>query len=260
MDDAWDFGLSTTTMSKHPRRVVFIRRLDANAARRLSENPNYKNAAIIISAHVSPDVQAGEALTAFAMPDVFRYEDGNLSVSLEPVKERFMARSRQLAEQRAAEKKPKASVLEKLIALADYLKDRAAEIMALYRKEVALQESGDVNGSRAVFARTDTAMNAVTPESIVDHFSRPNAKPSMKKSTIYNYLKPENYPDVPEANAARYWMSVCTDRGVMELTSRMLVAEYKHMIATTIHDKSGVELWMAIEKKREYYLRQKKRG
>ena len=260
MDGAWDFGLSTTTMSKHPRRVVFIRRLDANAVRWLAENPNYKNAAIIISAHVSPDVQAGEALTAFAMPDVFRYEDGNLSVSLEPVKERFMARSRQLAEQKAAEKKPKASVLEKLIALADYLKDRAAEIMALYRKEVALQENGDVNGSRAVFARTDTAMNAVTPESIVDHFSRPDAQPSMKKSTIYNYLKPENYPDVPEANAARYWMSVCTDRGVMELTSRMLVAEYKHMIATTIHDKSGVELWMAIEKKREYYLRQKTRG
>jgi len=122
MDGAWDFGLSTTTMSKHPRRVVFIRRLDANAARRLAENPNYKNAAIIISAHVAPDVQTGEALTAFAMPDVFRYEGGSLKISLEPVKERFTARSRQLAEQKAAEKRPKPSVLERLIALADYLK------------------------------------------------------------------------------------------------------------------------------------------
>lgn len=266
VDGAWDFGMSGIIKAKHPRRVVFMRRLEHYSAAKLTSNAMYGDGLILIAAALDRRVREDGLLTAIALSETLRYQGGRFSFDMEPVTERFKLRTAELARTREAGRKPSRPTHERMKALATYLKDRAVEILNLYAREiVAVRNRYEVeNGEQDVklaYDRTNRAMSAVTVESIVAYFEgQPNERTKMGQSTIYNYLDKNKYPGLAESEAARFWLEVCANREMMQLVSIIIRKEKKTMMESSLSGMDGVSLWGFVNRHIETYARDVARG
>ena len=223
---AWNFGMSTFAPAKHKRRVFFVRHL---AKVQESVFATYPGCIVIAAGGLSPDnVDA----SLFSFEDVFRYDASGLSIDLDAVSLRFDERTLE----NKSERKPNKTMLAKMKALANYLKNLAAGFMKARR-----------SGTQTAYDQVVEAMSKITKPSLVEFFKSDDAPCKISRSVLHKYLSGKKYADEPYATAARFWLKVCTQMDVLEATSKICIAKLGIKI-NAVESMDASSLYMKIVK------------
>ena len=222
----WDFGMSKFAPAKHKRRVFFVRHLAKVPESVFAAYPG----CIIIAAGGLKPINVDASLVSF--DDVFRYGANGLDLDLDAVSLHFEERTRD----NKSGRKPNKSMLEKMKALANYLKNIAVGFMRALR-----------NGHEDSYTQVERDMKTMAMPSLVKFFNSDKAPCKISRSVLHEYLSGKKYADEPYATAARFWFKSCTRMDFLETVSAVCTKKFGNKI-NIVDDMDASQLYVRIVK------------
>lgn len=229
---AWCMGRSSLAFGNNRRTILFVRRFDSDIENGLSKNPSLVNGSIIIAA--SAQTPATTKAHIFDFAEMFTYDDTGLHVDPAPVSLRIAARAETVRKEKKAARKPNKVKVERLLKLANYLKDEASGLMSLCRSH---QESAQ--------EKTAATMKKYSMATLSRFFESDDAPFYLGHSTRAEYLTDPRFNGDLTTEMTRFWWRTCTDMETLKAVSDAIVRCYPKQI-NKIHKIKADKIYHSI--------------
>ena len=237
-DGAWNLGQSATAIAKHRRRILFMRRIDERLAESLVRTQTIGKGAIAIAAYVAPGEWQNDSIAIFPMADVFICDDGGLWFDPDAIVSYFEERTSERRQTAKNARKHDKEMLVKMTLLANHLKTLATPMLRLVNRD-----------SESAYDELVAAQKSVSKPSLAEYFESADAACRISRTALYGYLDAKMYKNLPQAEAARFWFSVCTDHNSVVATADLFASKQTlRSKMMSIDKQDAVELYQCIQR------------
>ena len=168
----------------------------------------------------------------FSFEDVSCYDATGLALDLDAVTLRFEKRTLD----NKSDRKPNKSMLGKMNALANHVKNIAAGFMRARR-----------SGTEGVYNQVAKNMAKVTMPSLEKFFASDDAPCKISRSVLHGYLSGPKYADEPYASATRFGYKAYTRMNVLDAVSAVCTKKFKNKV-NQVDGMDASRLYMKIVK------------